>query len=204
MPEEAQGLQLRVDLKGKADVPIVQVGTSTDGHSKGLDLWIQHFAPATQGEVNTFKIDIPAPSCKEIMLGLGEENEGINPAAHSSSGTGSPLKQVFPNKVIQLSLGEAVSRKRRDKEPLVETQVRRSDRIKKDNNGYRRKSCDASSCLPCNAIPPIVHNKVVKNLTKTFCKVSEDEAHDKLSKRPKKKGHEDVAKVSKVTGATTP
>ena len=144
-----------------------------------------------------------APSCKEIMLGLGKENEGISPAAHSSSGAGSPLKQVSPNKVIQLSLGEAVSRKRRDKEPLVETQVRRSDRIKKDNNGYRRKSCDASSCLPCNAIPPIVHNKVVKNLTKTFCKVFEDEAQDMLSKRPKKKGQEDVAKVSKVTGATT-
>ena len=224
---------------------------------EGLDLWIQHFAPATQGEVNTFKIDIPvswfnfiihllltpdkfgwvmhllksdmwkmltancdseetilfhipngcatsqAPSCKEIMLGMGKENEGISPAAHSSSGAGSPLKQVSPNKVIQLPLGEAVSRKRRDKEPLVETQVRRSDRIKKDNNGYRRKTCDASSCLPCNAIPPIVNNKLVKNLTKTFCKVSEDEVQAKLSKRPKKKGQEDVAKVSKVTGATT-
>ena len=129
-----------------------------------------------------------APSCKEIMMGLGKENEGISPAAHSSSGAGSPLQQVSPNKVIQLSLGEVVSRKRRDKEPLVETQVRRSDRIKKENNGYRRKSCDASSCLPCNAIPPIVHNKVVKNLTKTFCKVFEDEVQGKLSKRPKKKG----------------
>ena len=81
--------------------------------------------------------------------------------------------------------------------------MRRSDRIKKYNNGYRRKSCDTSSCLPCNAIPPIVHNKVVKNLTKTFCKVSEDEAQDMISKRPKKKGQEDVAKVPKVTGDTT-
>ncbi|XP_044453110.1 uncharacterized protein [Triticum aestivum] len=204
MPEETQGLELRADIKGKADVPIVQVGTSTDGHHKGLDLWIQHFAPATQGEVNTFKIDIPAPSCKEIMLGLGKENEGISSTAHSSSRTGSPLKQVSPNKVIQLPLGEAVSRKRRDKEPLVETRERRSDLIKKDNNGYRRKSCDATSCLHCNAIPPIVHNKVVKHLAKTFCKVSEDEVQDKLSKSPKKKGQEDVAKVSKVTGATTP
>src|SRR3954464_6956816 len=26
---------------------------------EGLDLWIQHFAPATQGEKSTFKIDIP-------------------------------------------------------------------------------------------------------------------------------------------------
>ena len=105
---------------------------------------------------------------------MGKENEGISPAAHSSSGAGSPLKQVSHNCAIQLPLGEAVSRKRRDKEPLVEIEVRRSDRIKKDNNGYRRKSCDATSCLPCNAIPPIVHNKVVKNLTKSFCKVFEE------------------------------
>jgi hypothetical protein len=47
--------------------------------------------------------------------------------------------------VIILPLGEAVSKKRRDKEPLVETEVRRSDRVKKDNNGYRRKSCDAKA-----------------------------------------------------------
>ena len=26
---------------------------------EGLGMWIQHFAPATQGAVNTFKIDIP-------------------------------------------------------------------------------------------------------------------------------------------------
>ena len=129
-------------------------------YEEGLDLWIQHFAPATQGEVNTFKIDIPvswfnfiihllrtpdkfgwtmhllkselwkmlttnceseetilfhipdgcvttlAPSCKVIMLGLGKENEGISPTAHSTSGAGSPLKQVSPNKVMNLPLGD--------------------------------------------------------------------------------------------------
>ena len=77
---------------------------------------------------------------------------------------------------------------------MVETEVRRSDRIRKDNNGYRRKTC-----LPCNAIPPVIQNKVVKNLTKSFFKVAEDELQEKLSKRPKKKGQEEVAKVTKAT-----
>ena len=219
---------------------------------EGLGLWIKHFAPATQGAENTFKIEIPvswfnfiihllltpdkfswtmhllksdvwkiltanckqeetmlfhipdgcsttqAPTCKDFMLGLGKENEGVSPAAHSSTGAGSPLQQVSPNKF--LPLGEAISRKRRDKEPLVETEVRRSDRIKKDNMGYRRKSCDTRSCLPCNAIPPVIQNSVVKNLTKSFRKVAEEELHGKLSKKPKKKGQEEVAKVSKATG----
>ena len=139
-----------------------------------------------------------APTCKEIMQGLGKENEGISHAAHSSTGASSPLQQVSPNKV--LPLGEAISRKRREKELMVETEVRRSDRIKKDNMGFRRKSCDAKSCLPCNAIPPLIQNSVVKNLTKSFCKVAEDELQEKQSKKPKKKGQEDVAKVSKATG----
>ena len=221
---------------------------------EGLDLWIQHFAPATQGESNTFKIDIPiswfnfiihllltpdkfgwitkllkselwtlltancsteetisfhipdtcstsqAPSCKDFMQGSGKENEGISLAAHSSNGTGIPLQQVSPNKILILPLVEVVSRKRKDKEPLVETEVRRSDSIKRDNNGYRRNSCASKTCLPCHALPPTIPNKIVKNLTKSFCKVSEEEAREKLSKKLKKKDKEEVAKVPKATG----
>lgn len=265
------------DIKGKANVPIPHIGSSSEVDTKGnygsfslpgsptlldlhtlakdhalqvidgshlmseegLDLWIQHFAPATQGAAPTFKIENPvswfnfiihllltpdkfgwtmhllksdiwklltanckqeetllfhipdgcatsqAPTCKYFTLDLGKENEGISPAAHSSTGAGSPLQQVSPNKA--LPLGEAISRKRREKEPMVETEVRRSDRIKKDNKSYRRKSCDAKSCLPCHAIPPLIQNLVVKNLTKSFCKVSEDELQDKLSKKPKRR-----------------
>ena len=132
--------------------------------------------------------------------GNDKENDGISPAAHSSSEAGSPLMQVSPNRVVLLPMGEAISRKRKDKEPLVETEVRRSDRIKKDNNGYRSKSCVVQSCLPCNTLPPTIPNKIVKNLTKSFCKVSEEEAHDKLSKKLKKKEKEEMAKVPKATG----
>ena len=39
----------------------------------------------------------------------------------------------------------------------------------------------------------------MKNLTKSLCKVAEQELHGKLSKKPKKKGQEEVAKVSKPT-----
>ena len=41
---------------------------------------------------------------------------------------------------------------------------------------------------------------MVKNLTKSFCKVDGDELQEKQSKKPKKKGQEEVAKVSKATG----
>mgnify|MGYP005834772271 CR=1 FL=1 len=103
--------------------------------------------------------------------------------------------------MVLLPLGEAVSRKRREKEALVENEVRRSDRIRNDNNGYRRKSCDVKACLPCSAIPLVIQNKMVKNLTKTFCKVSKEELEEKLSKRPKKNSQEDVAMVPKAARA---
>ena len=33
-----------------------------------------------------------ATTCKDIMQGVGKENEGVSLVAHSSSGVGSPLK----------------------------------------------------------------------------------------------------------------
>lgn len=89
----------------------------------------------------------------------------------------------------------------------MESEVRRSERISKENAGFKRNSCSSSKCLPCNAIPPLQSKTVVKNLTKSFCKVAKDELEDKLSKKQKKKqGMEELAKVSLARGKedTTP
>lgn len=67
----------------------------------------------------------------------------------------------------------------------METEVRRSDRIRQDNAGFKRNSCSNTKCLPCNAAPPIAQKTVVKNLTTTFCKVA-DQEQAKLAKKPKK------------------
>ena len=72
-------------------------------HLLKLELWKLLTANCDTEETILFHIpDAPlsshAPSCKEIMLGLGKENEGISPAAHSSSGAGSPLQQVSPTR----------------------------------------------------------------------------------------------------------
>ena len=84
--------------------------------------------------------------------------------------------------------------------PLVETQVRRSGRIREENKGFKRNSCSGNSCLPCNVAAPVLHSKVVKNLTTSFCKVAEEDLQEKLAKRPKKKEveHEELAKVSEA------
>lgn len=167
-----------------------QLLTAICGSEEFIDFHIPETCSVTQ-----------APSCKMASPKDNEkENQGDNPALPSPTVVGGPLQQVSPNKVFLPTLGEAGTRKRRDKGPLIETEVRRSGRIRFENNGFKRNSCSGNICLPCNAIPPITHNKVVKNLTKSFCKVAEDELQEKLSKRPKMKEQGEVAKVSKATG----
>ena len=98
-----------------------------------------------------------APVCQNIISASQyKENDGVSPAAHSSSQASSPLKRISPNNIILLPVGEAISRKRRGKGPLVETQVRRRGRIREENNGFKRNSCARKDCLPCNDAPPII------------------------------------------------
>jgi hypothetical protein len=78
-------------------------------------------------------------------------------------------------------------RKRREgKSVLVESEVRRSPRLVLLNDGYKNHvNCSAKNCLTCNAIPPIVNSKVVKNLAMSFCKVPEETVARKVLKNSK-------------------
>ena len=77
----------------------------------------------------------------------------------------------------------------------METEVRRSDRIKKDNAGFKRGSCSNNKCLPCNVLTTIAQKSVVKNLTTSLCKVADQEIGEKISKKPKRKVGEELAGV---------
>ena len=78
-------------------------------------------------------------------------------------------------------------KKRKDKVPLVETEVRRSCRLQKLNKGFKKNICVDKNCLACHALPPPIPAKVVKNLNTTFCKVSaRDTSEEILASKPKK------------------
>jgi hypothetical protein len=83
-------------------------------------------------------------------------------------------------------------RKRRDnKIPLVESEVRRSPRLVLINDGYKNHdNCSDKHCLTCNAAPPIINSKVVKNLAMSFCKVSEDVVEKRILKKGKNTSEE--------------
>jgi hypothetical protein len=80
------------------------------------------------------------------------------------------------------------------------------------NDGYKNHvNCVDKNCLTCNAAPPLINTKVVKNLAASFCKVQEDGLDKKLQKKgkleSKKKApgsaHEAPAANAKATRGTS-
>ena len=79
------------------------------------------------------------------------------------------------------------AKKRKDNVSLVETEVRRSCRLKQLNKGYKNSVCKDKDCLACHSVPPLIPPKVVKSLNTSFCKVSnKDTTKELLNKKHKK------------------
>jgi hypothetical protein len=95
--------------------------------------------------------------------------------------------QFSPPEDTGLGIMVSPKRKRREsKIPLVESEVRRSPRLVLLNEGFKNHaSCNSRNCLTCNASPPMINSKVVKNLASSFCKVDEKEVDRKLMKKSK-------------------
>lgn len=56
----------------------------------------------------------------------------------------------------------------------VETEARRSPRIRTRNNGFKHKGCPSRNCLACAAMPPTLSNKVMVKMGTNFCKMNVD------------------------------
>nr|TKW28031.1 hypothetical protein SEVIR_3G297000v2 [Setaria viridis] len=56
--------------------------------------------------------------------------------------------------------------------PLVETEARRSPRIRTRNAGFKHSSCTSRNCLACAAVPPSLPTKTLVALGEDFYKVS--------------------------------
>ena len=87
--------------------------------------------------------------------------------------------------------------------PLLETEVSRSCRLQKANKGFKNAVCKDKTCLSCNAKPPIIPPKVVKNLNSAICKVNiQDTNEEKLTNRTKKpKGTQATSKMGTQVAA---
>jgi histone acetyltransferase (RNA polymerase elongator complex component) len=95
---------------------------------------------------------------------------------------GQLMEQTPPNQNIdsRSSTSTLALQKKRKliKAPLVVSEVRRSERIKKQNLSFKASSCPTKSCIYCNSSPPFAksHNpqKSCYLQEKQTCQGSED------------------------------
>jgi hypothetical protein len=94
----------------------------------------------------------------------------------------------------------------------VESDLRRSKRLREARAGFRQGSCQKKNCLMCQhkfEDPPSLSAKVIRNLGAKFCSMSEDDLSNKMLKKnknssgcvgPKKLGKKDKNDKEKVKG----
>lgn len=74
------------------------------------------------------------------------------------------------------------------KPPLSKADVRRSQRLKLINKGFKSSSYKDKICLGCSSTPPTISPKVIRNLGASFCGIDPNElTTSKLNAKPTKK-----------------
>jgi hypothetical protein len=78
---------------------------------------------------------------------------------------------------------------RRMKKPriIVDSEVRRSPRVKKDKKGFKKAQCQIKNCLDCNSAPPDLSPKALRKLGTTLCDLDPELLSDDVLSKKKKK-----------------
>jgi hypothetical protein len=72
----------------------------------------------------------------------------------------------------------------------VESEVRRSPRLKNNNKGFKPDSCAGKKCLACNPNPPDMSLSLIKNLGANLCQIDESILSKKaLNQKVRKSGN---------------
>jgi len=66
---------------------------------------------------------------------------------------------------------QSSSRKARAREVLVDSDVRRSTRLKIRNKGFKQTSCGKANCLCCTSRPPIIPTSIIRNLESELAQI---------------------------------
>ena len=78
------------------------------------------------------------------------------------------------------------SRKGKSVTPLVDSVVRRSNRVKANSNGFKYDTYKIKNCLRCTSKPPTLSLVVLKKIGTSMCQMKEDQLED-LTLMAKKK-----------------
>lgn len=139
---------------------------------------------------NCFPFVLPATCPSDLNYGCQQvASEQLGVSASSISNPDAAASENAHQVVAPATTSIAhAHRKRKEKTPVVETEVRRSCTLEQLNKGFKKQICKDRNCLSCTASPPIIAPKVIKNLSTSFCRASAKDCTDEMLHQPKKKG----------------
>jgi hypothetical protein len=84
--------------------------------------------------------------------------------------------------------GKKRARKGKMQSPVVDSEVRRSNRVKGRTNGFKPSGCKVTNCLGCNLDPPTISLEALQAIRTKMCQINAeelDEANLTKKKKPK-------------------
>lgn len=74
------------------------------------------------------------------------------------------------------------------KEFLVDSDLRRNNRLKTRNKGFKPSSCGKLNCLGCASKPPTLSNSAIRNIGKELCQIEPNQLSDDILMKKKEAG----------------
>jgi hypothetical protein len=80
------------------------------------------------------------------------------------------------------------TRKAKPQSPMVDSEVRRSNRVKEKFNGFKTSQCKVANCLGCSAKPPTMSADLLKSIGSNICQIPEEQLDVETLNKKKKTG----------------
>jgi hypothetical protein len=117
----------------------------------------------------SFSIPSPYPQEAEVTCASAKQLPD-NPGSQSGS---NPTEQEEQGNSFEKSKSETIRGT-----PVIETETRRSSRIRDRNFGFKHNTCLTKNCLACSASPPSFTTKMIKEVGEQYCKISSNKLTD--------------------------
>jgi hypothetical protein len=142
----------------------------------------------------TFSLPQLCPSQQGITCIEQLEEDGLNsPPSDIETPKQKKVCPHPPDDLVNMQL-----KRKTLKAPLVCTEVRRSDRLKELNKGFKASSCNSKICLSCETKPPTLSARAMRSLGKKFCNIPVTKlSEENLKMKQKKAPGPGVKKVAK-------
>ena len=84
------------------------------------------------------------------------------------------IEEALPKEDNETSANKKRGRKGKADTPIVDSVVRRSDRVRANTNGFKVSTCRIKNCLGCSNDPPILSPLSLKNIGTSLCQLQEE------------------------------